>query len=403
MNLAVRDIRHNIVRFVLTAVGIGLLLMLVMGMGGIYRGLVQDATLLLESISADLWVVEKDTRGPFAEESRVPANLEDRVRVVPGVESARSFVSTVVQHERNGEPLRIALQGLSWPEDRGDWLPITAGRALRRSHFELIADEMLGLRLGEELRLGKDTYTIVGLTRSMVSLGGDGLAFVTSRDAQAIRSEMPAEATRIERASRFGRAERSDLAHTQPDIVEKTLGPSSTVPAGGTAMVSAIAVRVRAGADVARVASAISAWPDVSVLTHEQEEHLLLRGTVDRARQQLGLFRILLVTVSAIIMALILYTLTLDKVHDIAMLKLMGARNRVILGLILQQALILGAAGLAIAYCVGSQVFPRFPRRVVIVDADLISLAVSVVIISVASSALGIARALRVEANQVLS
>ena len=44
MNLALKDIRHNFGRFALTAIGIGLLLMLVMGMGGIYRGLVDDAT-----------------------------------------------------------------------------------------------------------------------------------------------------------------------------------------------------------------------------------------------------------------------------------------------------------------------------------------------------------------------
>ena len=49
-------------------------------------------------------------------------------------------------------------------------------------------------------------------------------------------------------------------------------------------------------------------------------------------------------------MALIIYTLTLDKAHDIAMLKLIGARNRVIVGLILQQALLLGAVGYGIVH-----------------------------------------------------
>jgi len=72
-------------------------------------------------------------------------------------------------------------------------------------------------------------------------------------------------------------------------------------------------------------------------------------GKADRARRQLGLFRVILVVVSTIIMALIIYTLTLDKTHDIAMLKLMGARHRVIAGLILQQALLLGALGYGIA------------------------------------------------------
>ncbi len=66
---------------------------------------------------------------------------------------------------------------------------------------------------------------------------------------------------------------------------------------------------------------------------------------VDKARRQLGLFRVILVIVSTIIMALILYTLTLDKIHDIAVLKLIGARNSVIGGLILQQAILMGTLG----------------------------------------------------------
>ena len=82
MNLATKDIKHNIGRFSLTTGGIGLLLMLVMGMGGIYRGLVEDATSLVERIGADLWVVQKDTRGPFAEISRIPRDMEDRVLTV---------------------------------------------------------------------------------------------------------------------------------------------------------------------------------------------------------------------------------------------------------------------------------------------------------------------------------
>ncbi len=101
-------------------------------------------------------------------------------------------------------------------------------------------------------------------------------------------------------------------------------------------------------------------------------------------------------------MALILYTLTLDKLHSIALLKLIGARNRVILGMIVQQALGLGVLGYTVAYIAGQKVFPRFPRRVVLTDQDLVQLGVIVVVISVLSSALGIWRAMRVEPNQAL-
>ena len=171
MNLATKDIRHNFGRFALTTVGIGLLLMIVMGMGGIYRGLIREATLLVDKIGADLWLVQGSTRGPFAEISRVPANLEDRARAVPGVAGARRFVSHTIQREHRGRPLRMVVQGLSWPEDRGAWIPLVAGRPLRQAHFEMIADRSLGLPLGEKLKLGKDVYEVVGLTQGH---GGDG-------------------------------------------------------------------------------------------------------------------------------------------------------------------------------------------------------------------------------------
>ena len=181
MNLAGRDIQHNIGRFVLTTFGVGLLLMIVMGMGGIYRGLVQDATLLVDRLAVDLWIVQKDTRGPFAEVSRIPRNIEDRILAVQGVFSSHAFVSHTMQRERNGKPLRITVQGLSWPQDKGDWLPITAGRALRRAHYEMLADESLKLPLGEKIKFGKDIYTVVGLTRAMTSPAGDGMAFFSCR------------------------------------------------------------------------------------------------------------------------------------------------------------------------------------------------------------------------------
>jgi putative ABC transport system permease protein len=403
MNLAARDIRHNFGRFVLTTIGLGLLLMLVMGMGGIYRGLVQDATLLVDRIDADLWVVQKDTRGPFAELSRIPANLEDRVRAVPGVLSSRGFVSTTIQRERNGQPLRMTVQGLSWPQDRGQWLPIVAGRALDRAHYEMIADESLKQAIGEKVRLGKDTYTIVGRTRGMTSPTGDSMAFFSVHDAQAIQFDLSGEAIRLERSARYERAKQIDLGRSQPQVIERSRGPSSGIPALGPPVISAVLVKVSPGFDPEQVRTVIAKWPDVSVYTSDGQRLLLVSGMVDKSRRQLGMFRALLVIVSGIIMALILYTLTLDKLHDIAMLKLMGARNGIILGLIMQQALLLGCLGYVVAYVVGQWVFPWFPRRVVLTPDDLWLLGGVVVGISILASLIGIAKALRIEPNEVLA
>ena len=222
MNLAVRDIRHNLSRFSLTALGIGMLLMIVMGMGGIYQGLIQDATLMIDRIGADLWVVQYGTRGPFAEISRIPRNLEDRLRAVPGVKSARAFVTYVVQREYRKKPLRMQVQGLSWPEDKGEWLPLVSGRALGAAHFEMVADKILGLRLGDKVPLGKDVYTVVGITSGMNSTGGDGMAFFTLLDSLAIQFDIPGEAIRLERNARRSRVARIDFGKTQPSSLGKS-------------------------------------------------------------------------------------------------------------------------------------------------------------------------------------
>ncbi len=102
-------------------------------------------------------------------------------------------------------------------------------------------------------------------------------------------------------------------------------------------------------------------------------------------------------------MALILYTLTLEKIHDIALLKLMGAKNSMILGLVLQESFFLGAIAYGIAYFLGDLVFPFFPRRVIVTNDMLIWLALAVVALCIAGSSLGIWKAIRVEPNEVLA
>ena len=171
------------------------------------------------------------------------------------------------------------------------------------------------------------------------------MIFVTVWDSQAIQFDTPGEAIRLERAARDRRGQAKEIFLSQPILTEQLSRPAAELPAVASPQLSAVVVRVAPRADPAAVAATISTWDDVSVFTRAGQEDLLLQGMVDKARRQLGMFRALLTIIAAIIMALILYTLTLDKLHSIALLKLIGAPNRVILGLILQQAIVLGGVG----------------------------------------------------------
>jgi putative ABC transport system permease protein len=403
MNLAVKDIRHNLGRFIFTSIGIGMLLMIVMGMAGIYRGIIEDATLLIDKIDADIWVVQHDTRGPFAELSRVPQNLIHRTLSIPGVVTSRSFVQHTIQRKNKGKRLRMTVVGLDWPIDKGEWVPLVSGRKMNQNHYEMIADKSLGLHLGEKIKLGKNNYTVVGITSSMISSGGDGIGFFTVQDALNIQFDKSGETVRLEKMARIARVENSDLGLKQPGLIDFTSQESSQLPGLAKPQVSAVVLKLSPGANIKQVMEVIDGWEDVSAYTNEQEKEFLLKGSVEKAKKQIGLFRVLLTIISAIIMALILYTLTLDKIHSIALLKLIGSSNWMILKMILQQAFILGFSGYAIAYFMGQKIFPKFPRRVILSKNDLIQLIIIVFFISIVSSILGIWKAMKVEPNEALN
>ena len=71
ISLAGRDILHAWGKFIFTGIGLGLLIGVTLTMAGVYRGMVDDGMALLDNSGADLWVVQKDTLGPYAESSSI--------------------------------------------------------------------------------------------------------------------------------------------------------------------------------------------------------------------------------------------------------------------------------------------------------------------------------------------
>jgi putative ABC transport system permease protein len=166
--------------------------------------------------------------------------------------------------------------------------------------------------------------------------------------------------------------------------------------------VNAILVEVEAPFWLDEVRQSIAALPDVSVYTSAEQADLLLRGLVNRARMQLGLFSAILTLTSAVVVAMVVYTMTTDKTHDIAVLKLLGTPTLRIASMVLQEAWLLGAAAYGVALLVGHYAFPHFARRVVLTDAILMLGAGLVLVIMTLSSTLGVGHALRVDAGKAL-
>ena len=112
---------------------------------------------------------------------------------------------------------------------------------------------------------------------------------------------------------------------------------------------------------------------------------------------------VLLVIVTAVIIALIIYTLTMDKVRSIATLKFVGAPDRTIIGLIVQQALSMGIVGFTIGLALILIFQGYFPRRLVILPEDVAVVFAITVAVCLAASSLGVRLALKIDPAAALS
>jgi putative ABC transport system permease protein len=370
MNLAYRDIRHNIGRFVLTSVGLGLLLGVVLAMIGIYRGIVMDALTIARAPAVDLWVVEANSRGPFAEASRIPGDTREAIARISGVQVAGGITYQTVEANHQGRKLRLYVIGFE-PTRPGGPPIIAAGRTISRSHFEMVADEKSGLVLGDRIKLGRNTFAVVGLTEGQVNSGGDPAVYITLVDAQKLQFDLDPPAARVQRA-------------------RGTVGTSRDT-------VNAVVARLQANASPEAVAYTVRRWKHLAAITQQQQEQILSRSLVDRARRQIGLFTTLLLVVSAVIIALIIYTMTMEKLKQIATLKLIGAPDRIIVGMIVQQALALGLIGFTLGTTMILNIKDYFPRRVVLEVDNVAMLGVIVLAVCILASGLGVRAALKVD------
>jgi putative ABC transport system permease protein len=295
---------------------------------------------------------------------------------IDGIVTAGSVTLQPVQIERDGRRMKLEIVGFE-PGRPGGPVNLAAGRNITRSHYELIADRKTGLALGDRLELGRDVYTVVGLTQGSVTASADPVIYMTLRDAQDLQFDLtPPEARR-----------------------EAARGTQRT----NTDIVNAVVARVSPNIPVEAVALDVRRWKHLSVLSGGEQEAILATVVIEHARHQLGLFMGVLTVVSAVIIALIIYTLTMDKLREIATLKLIGMPDRTIIGMILQQGLLMGVVGFIAGAALVSAAKDRFPRRVVLEPTDLGILFGVVVVVCLLATVLAVRAAVRVDPARALA
>jgi putative ABC transport system permease protein len=396
MDLAIRDLKLHKGRFLATIIGVGLLFTIVLTMNGLYRGNVYEGTAIIAHTGPDLWVVERDRGGPFNEQSSLPEFFHYSVAATPGVEQASPFIYYPVERQIKGESRRFSIIGYDVFGGLGGPQELTQGRAISQAHYEMVAHEKLGVKLGDRVPLGLHTFTVVGLTREAVATDGEALVYLSLADAQEFLFQRDNEEIRNQRE----RQRRSLLG--QPGMTPQEADKFLPLLLPDTHTINAVIVKLAPGADAARVAQHIRDWLYLSVFTTEEQVQLVIRGRLARMSAQLGFFRTLLLFVAVVIISLVIYTFTMEKIRSIAVMKLIGAPNWVIARMILEESLLMTVSSFGFGLLVIYNIADLFPRKILILAPDtLITFAIALAG-GILASVLGIWQVLKTQPAMAL-
>jgi len=378
INLAQKDIAHTFGKFIVTAMGVGMLLGIVLIMIGVYRGMIVDAEVLLTDINADIWVVQQATLGPFAEASRIPEDLKDTLKVLQGIDKTAALTFQNIQLPRASKPVRVVAVGF---DPFGTINPVNpkriiAGRNINKSHYEMIVSEKTGFKLHENIPLGRSIYQVVGITKGTVSSGGDPLVFISLKDAQELQFSYTNNRIRNDRARGIKNIE----AH----------------------VVNTVIATLKTGYSPDVVAQHIRKAQHKSVYTHQQQRSILVKNLIETAAKQIGLFTAILVGVSTIIIALIIYTMTLEKMKEIAIMKLIGIPNSIIIKMIVQETLLLGLLAFIFGNIFSHLIYSKFPKRVVLEAPDALSLFFVIIVASILASFIGVKKVISADPSTAI-
>lgn len=379
INLAYKDIQHTLSKFLVTAMGVGMLLGIVLIMIGVYRGMVEDARILLNDIQADIWIVQQDTLGPFAESSRLYRDLEDSLKALEGIDKTAALTFQNLQiFDRQHKAIRVLAVGY---DPMGDYSVINPtrlleGRALQDQHYEMVVTDKTGLKLGEQIALGRETYTVVGITQGTVSSSGDPIIYLSLKDAQQLQ-----------------------FSYSNPQVrADRARGVQDKAPQ----LVNTIIASIKPGYHHPSVIDSLQNWKYLTVYSHEQQALILSRNVIERSSKQIGLFTLILVIVSGIIIGLIIYTMTLEKMKEIAIMKLIGIPNYEIIKMIMQETLILGTLAFVFGNVFASLIHSNFPKKVLLLWPDAFMLFGVILTASLLASLVGVYKVVKADPSTAI-
>ena len=292
--LARRALFQDRRRAALAAGGVAASLLLVLMLQGIFDGAMQQVTTYLRHSPADIIVSQQNVRTMHMSVSALDARTPQEVAQVPGVAWAEGIRYTTTFLASGANQQLSYVIGYDPTTGRTGPRQLSAGRPPGPGEIivEQVAADRLGVRVGDTVRVFGDPFKLVGLFRGGTTIS-NSMAFITSQDF----------------AARRGSAIAYVFAAAEPGVSAETLAR--------------------------RVAAAL---PADTVQTRDgfaSEEAALVK---DMSADLIRIMSIVGFLIALAVIGLTLFTLTLAKLREHAIVKALGGPNRRLAGVVLAQA-----------------------------------------------------------------
>ena len=303
-----------------------------LAMDGMKRSVQGEGPAIVETFGADQWIVAGGATGPFTTTRVIDADVAEEVadaRRADPVVLSRSAIDGDTPRDVN--LIGYVPGGLGGPT-------ISEGRAVR-APGEVVVSTGTSEEVGDRIRIGGETFRVVGTTDGGRYYFGVPSAFMTLDDAQS--------------------------------IVFK-----------GAPLATAIAVRGRAEPP-----------PGTRVYTNDEVVDDLDRP-LEAGYSSIIVMAFLMWIIAAGIIGLIVYLSAIERTRDFAVFKATGAPNRVIVGGLMIQAVLVALIAAVVGVPLSRIVTQGMPTKSGLVWTSVVQLVVVAVVVGVLASLAAVRRAL---------
>lgn len=342
--VARRNLLGEKVRLAMSVAGAAFAVLLILLVVSLYRGW-SSASRVLGNLPGDVWVAQAGTHDPFRSASILPLGRAAALERVPGVRLAFPVFARRMAFTESGKDLDVFFMALAVPatipvgeEVRSSFLPPRGG---------IVVDRVLagnaGLRVGDELDVLGRRLRVTGI-RS----GGNPLfqiAFLNAADAPAVLG-----------------------LRGIADFYLLSLAPGANASA------------------VRREATRVI--PGTEALTSAQFADATSRLVNEGFLPVVGALVAIGFLVGGAVIALTTYTATIERARDFGVLKAIGAGDRFLYRIVIQQSLLVGSLGAAVGVAVSAIAAAVIPGSVPEFVTDLRPLDVAVVYAAALAAAL---------------